>query len=129
MEITTKRLILNPISKTIPERFLMDNGAIETVILLEGFTEIKRQAFYLCKNLKTIYLPESLETIGEFAFAWCKSLTKIELPNSVQTNEYKSFAWCENLKEIRIDNTEEFVDQNWDRNWKSSCDAEIIYLR
>jgi hypothetical protein len=129
MEVTTKRLILNPISKTIPENFLRENKIVETLILKEGFIGIGNCAFLGCENLKTIYLPESLKTIKYHAFAFCEKLTEIELPNNVQTVGEGALAYCENLKEIRIDNTKEYVKQNWDRYWKSSCDAQITYLR
>jgi hypothetical protein len=129
MKVTTKRLILNPVSKTIPEDFLRKNETVETIILKEGFTEIGEYAFATCTNLKTIYLPESLKTIRYGTFSWCKSLTKIELPNSVQTIGFGAFSDCENLKEIIIDNTEEFVEQNWDKGWNFNCTAQITYLR
>jgi ectoine hydroxylase-related dioxygenase (phytanoyl-CoA dioxygenase family) len=129
MKITTKRLILNPISKTIPENFLAYNKIVETLILKEGFTMIEEYAFSNCTNLKTVYLPESLKTIEYGAFCRCASLTEIEIPNKVETIERLVFHGCTNLKEIIIDNTEEFVEQNWDRDWKSLCEAKITYLR
>jgi hypothetical protein len=129
MEVTTKRLILNPISKSIPKNFLRYNITIETIILKEGFTRIEEYAFANCRSLKKIYLPESLKTIGYGAFCRCASLTEIEIPNSVKTVGRDAFYRCENLKEIIIDNTEEFVDKNWAKNWKSNCNAEITYLR
>jgi hypothetical protein len=129
MGVTTKRLILNPISKIIPRAFLRDNKTVETLILKEGFTEIGDYAFSYCTNLKTVYLPESLKTIGYEAFSCCTSLTEIEIPNNVETIEGFVFYGCTNLKEIRIDNTEEFAEQNWAKYWKSLCEAKIAYLR
>ena len=128
METTAKRLVLNPISKIIPELYLTDNQTVETLILLEGFTEIRRGAFSDCTNLKKVFLPGSLKILGDGAFHGCKSLPKIEIPNSVKTIKFEAFYDCDSLTEIIIDNTEEYVKQNWSRNWDVHCNAKVTYL-
>ena len=152
MEATIKKIVLNPISNIIPADYLKNNKTVETLILLEGFTEIENSAFLGCLNLQRAFLPESLEIIGKGAFAGCESLAEIVIPNNVKTigncafmdckslpeikipNNVKTvgdyaFSSCENLKEILIDNTEEYVKQNWSKAWHYTCGAKTTYLR
>ncbi|MBR1529859.1 MAG: leucine-rich repeat domain-containing protein [Oscillospiraceae bacterium] len=72
----------------------------ETVIVPDGVTQIKAEAFLNCINLKEVILPESLKTIGVMAFRNCTSLERIKIPAGVRRVCRYTFLDCKNLEEI-----------------------------
>lgn len=68
----------------------------------KGITEIGKEAFSCCMNLKNIVLPESLEKIGEQAFRACRNLSGLEIPKNVTRIASEAFWKCEKLKEITV---------------------------
>ena len=72
----------------------------ETVIVPEGITQIKKEAFKDCTNLKEITLPESLKTIGVAAFQNCSSLKRIVIPAEVKILCKYVFYGCKALEEV-----------------------------
>ena len=47
---------------------------LETVILEEGVTNLRKNAFYNNSNLREVYLPDSLKYIDKNAFTKCSNL-------------------------------------------------------
>lgn len=74
----------------------------EVIIIGNGLTEIKEQAFYQCQNLKTINLPESLEKIGDSAFTGCDNITEINMGDNVTTVGFQAFCNCDRLSRLTI---------------------------
>jgi len=72
----------------------------ESVIVPEGVTQIKKEAFKDCTNLKEVILPESLKNIGISAFEKCSSLSRIVIPSQVRKICSYTFSGCKNLKEV-----------------------------
>lgn len=108
---------------------LTSNGIndIEVVNIMEGVTEISKEAFSLCKNLKVVSLPNTLITIGESAFYGCSQLNKTRsandgtfvIPEWVREIGKAAFANCtllENItfecKELRV-KSNTFEGTNW----------------
>ena len=75
---------------------------IEEIIIPDGVTEIERNAFAWCTNVKEIKLPETLETIENYAFGSCTGLESIKIPSKVKTIGEKAFGYCSSLKEINL---------------------------
>jgi hypothetical protein len=72
----------------------------ETVVIPDGVTQIKTEAFKNCVNLREITLPESLKTIGVQAFRNCTSLKRIAIPAEVRRICRYTFLECKNLEEV-----------------------------
>ncbi len=77
-------------------------NSLKEVIILEGCTSIRKNAFYECTSLTSITLPNSVTTIGEDAFSGCSSLTSIIIPSSVTTIGQYAFNCCSSLTSIII---------------------------
>ena len=60
---------------------------VGSVIIPEGVTSIRNNAFRNCSNLDNIDLPESLVIIEKAAFRGCTSLSEVSLPSGLQTLE------------------------------------------
>ena len=82
----------------------VDNSGnkIEEIIIPDGVTEIERNAFAWCTNVKEIKLPETLETIENYAFESCTGLESIKIPSKVKTIGREAFEYCSSLKEINL---------------------------
>ena len=81
---------------------ILNNVALETVIIPEGVVEIANYAFANCRNLKKIKLPESLTQIDNMAFYYCTGLEEIKLPDNVETVGYGAFLYCSSLKSVKL---------------------------
>ena len=59
----------------------------ERVFIPKSVTEIQREAFYNCYNLKEVAIEEGsrLKTIEDSAFCFCRNLAKITLPDGLET--------------------------------------------
>jgi len=63
-------------------------------------TDVERQTFIECTELKEVVLNEGLVTIDYGAFDKCTSLTSITLPSTVTEIGHKAFNECSSLKEV-----------------------------
>lgn len=61
---------------TIPED-CFSGTSLTTLMLSDGVTEIEKNAFMYCPNLKTVYLGRYLTSIGEWAFEMCEAVTDV----------------------------------------------------
>ncbi len=68
----------NPLS--CAKNIFINGEPVTNVVIPEGTTEIKRGAFYGCKNIKSITLPSSITKIGELAFLDCE-LDSLYIPS------------------------------------------------
>ena len=69
------------------------------VIISAGITEIPRELFKGCANLKEVVFPETLTGIGLYSFAECGKLTGVEFPEGLKTIGTHAFVDCGNLEE------------------------------
>ena len=89
--------------KTIKANAFQDLKKFETFNFPKTVTNIERNAFTGCKNMKTVTFDENadIEKIGEGAFADC-GLTTISLPEKVKEIEKEAFLRCGALEVINI---------------------------
>ena len=82
------------------------NGTLVTdLVIPDGVTSIKSDAFYGCSSLTSITIPNSVTSIGGSAFSHCSSLTSIDIPNSVTSIGSYAFSNCSSLTSIEIPNS------------------------
>lgn len=56
---------------------------IKTVVIGDGITTIKYEAFRSCHLLTSVTIPDSVTTIGDSAFFLCEALANITIPENV----------------------------------------------
>lgn len=71
----------------------------KTIIIKEGVTCIREQAFVLCE-METLILPDSLEIIQRNAFYACQSLKTVHFGNHLKEIEISAFSMCKSLKSV-----------------------------
>lgn len=71
----------------------------KTIIIKEGVTCIREQAFMLCE-METLILPDSLEIIQRDAFYACQSLKTVHFGNHLKEIEISAFSMCDSLKSV-----------------------------
>ncbi|MBR5104847.1 MAG: leucine-rich repeat protein, partial [Alistipes sp.] len=72
------------------------------VVIPNGVTEIKAEAYKGNTELKSIIIPNSVTEIQDNAFLDCKSLESITIPNSVTKIGKDAFKGCYRLKSVHI---------------------------
>ena len=78
------------------------------------------------KDVKLVVMPESgVTTIGLRAFLNCTALSSITIPNSVTTIVSGAFVLWINTQTIYIRASSK--PAGWDADWKSSCNAKIVW--
>ncbi len=74
------------------------------VIVKDGVTEIKDDAFHGCYRLTSVTIPDSVTKIGNYAFAYCFDLTSVTIPDSVTSIGNNVFECCPGLTSVTIGN-------------------------
>ena len=97
--------------KAIGYRAFWENLTVTEIIIPEGVTQIKAEAFVRCKNLKFPTLPSSLVTIGKTAFSECDSITSLRIPGKFSTIDDYVFYNCNNLKYVIFEEGVEYINQ------------------
>ena len=77
-------------------------GAIRSVVIGEGITNVGRCSFHTCRAITSVILPESLETIVEYAFYNCVYLPEVSIPANVTRIEIFAFRKCFELKTVEF---------------------------
>ena len=125
------------------------SAPLTSIEIPESVTSIGESAFEYCMGLESVFILGKIKTIEDYTFSRCDMLVKIELPDSITNIDEYAFKWCNNLKEIVIPESIEniakgaFYDwnsdqtiyfecsedksKNWDTNWKSNCEANIVW--
>ncbi len=88
-------------------KYALENlSMLQSVVLLDGVTNIKNNAFYRCSRLASVTIPSSVESIEDGVFFGCCSLTNIEFPVNSQLTQIgnSAFAICTKLTSIVIPN-------------------------
>lgn len=81
---------------------------LKSVNIPYSVTEIKDDAFEVCKNMTSVIIqdsgdvPSRLETIGQDAFASCHKLTSVNIPKSVTSIGANAFTNCYKLNAVHI---------------------------
>jgi hypothetical protein len=75
---------------------------VETVIIPEGISEIRNNAFYYCESVKHIKFNSHLTKIGDSAFNKSNFCLSLQIPSSVTYIGRYAFFCCNNLRNVTI---------------------------
>ncbi len=75
-----------------------------TVVVADGVTAIRKEAFYQCEQIEKVKLPEGLLYIGDYAFYECMSLKEVSFPESLIAIGKGAFEYCEKLDSALLGN-------------------------
>ena len=87
-------------------RAFSDCTSLSRVELSNGVTDIKDQAFFGCRSLRTLVLPEDLTSLGQCVIE-DTAISSIRVPAKVKSvvsgNSQGAFSGCNSLKEVIFD--------------------------
>ena len=83
---------------------------ITSIIIEDGVTSIKWNAFSGCTKLTSVVIPDSVTEIGDFAFEGCTGLKSIIIPSSVTEIGEGAFYGCTGLTSIDLKNIKSIND-------------------
>ena len=85
----------------------IDEGmpSLKKIVLPNGITAIRRNAFARAYNLTEINIPEGVEAIDYVSFAICTSLEHITLPSTLKTVGQLAFADMTSLRKVYVNAT------------------------
>nr|MBE6545096.1 leucine-rich repeat domain-containing protein [Oscillospiraceae bacterium] len=98
--------------KAIGYRAFIDNKSITKVIIPEGITQIKDEAFGRCKKLENPVLPKSLVTLGKGSFKECDAITSLRISGNIKIINDYAFYDCNNLKYVILGEGVETINQS-----------------
>lgn len=78
------------------------NQEMDSYIIPDSVTHIRKYAFYGAKHLAKLFIPDGVVTIGTHAFCGCESLTHLVIPSSVKSIGEGAFYGCSSLDSIFI---------------------------
>lgn len=91
-------------------RHLYLNGTeVTDLVIPEGVTAIRNEAFSLCDGLTNVTIGNSVTTIGDNAFAGCMGLKSVSIGNSVTEIGGVAFEGCTNLVTVSLGNAVETI--------------------
>ena len=96
-----------------------DDDGSEDIIIPEGVTSIKAEAFCDNEDIVSVEFPESLETIQHSAFSGCSNLSDIELKSGLETIKWDAFKGTA-LLDVNIPDTVKEIDCT-----AFSCEMEV----
>lgn len=87
---------------TLEEYTFSQCEQLETVILPDTVTCMKRGVFDNCRKVKDFVLPDGLQKLGNGAFRGCESVETITVPEGVLQIPANCFSGCIHLLKIRL---------------------------
>lgn len=90
----------NPL--TYAHHLYLFDSEITDLIIPDGFTEVKVNAFYECHGLTSVTIPDGVTKINARAFSGCTGLTSIILGKSINNLGYDAFFYCNNVKRLIV---------------------------
>ena len=101
-------------------------SSIRNIKIPGSVKTIPNRAFQQCSFLENVEISEGVTSIGENAFSSCYSLNSILIPKSVKNISEGAFRGWDSNQTIYFECSEE-ESKNWDSNWNSYCDANIVW--
>lgn len=80
----------------------LNGEEIIDMVIPDGVTTIKKNAFKSCPDLQSVSIPTSVTSIGGQAFSGCSGLSSITIPNGVESIGACAFEECSGLTSVTI---------------------------
>ena len=87
------------------EKFVLTKLAdtsLTQIVIPDCVTEIGKNSFRDCYNLKSVVIPDSVTEIGDCAFYRCRCLKSVVIPDSVKIIGNQAFRKCYSLKSVEL---------------------------
>ncbi len=89
--------------KAIEESAFFGNDSLSTVIVSDGITTIRSNAFRDCDNITSVWLPASIQYIFDYSFAYCHDFTLYYEGTQYQWSRiYKTEKWYNNTGVVQV---------------------------
>ena len=82
----------------------LDGTEVTDLVIPEGVTAIRNEAFSQCDGLTSVTIGNSVTTIGDNAFAGCTGLKSVSIGNAVTEIGGVAFEGCTNLATVSLGN-------------------------
>ena len=79
-----------------------DGEVLTSVVIPEGITSIRAEAFHGCSKLTDVRIPGSVTSIEYYAFEGCSSLNSLTIPEGVCSIKGDAFTGCRKMKTLTI---------------------------
>ena len=100
-------------------------SVITSVEIESGVTNICKNAFRFCANLKSVNIPEGVTSIGQGAFRGCTGLTSVDIPEGVTSIGSHAFRGCTGLTSVSIPKSVTSIGSSAFYNCKSLTSVSI----
>ena len=97
-----KRIVVQEGTKVISNYCYAGDRDISSVCAADSLTDIGVGAFKDCTGLETVILNEGLSRLRKEVFSGCDNLSQINIPGTVHSIGEWAFRGCRNLHELRI---------------------------
>ena len=98
----SERVVIPDGVTIIKKNAFYENCSMHELVIPEGVKEIEDHAFKRCFGLQKISFPDSLELVGEGAFDSCVRLPEVHLPRKVKVVSKQMFFRCTSLKDVEL---------------------------
>ena len=85
-------------------KLYLDGELVTDLVIPDGVTSIKSQAFYGYTYLKSVTIPDSVTSIGWWVFADCSNLESVSLGDGIKDMGMAVFSGCDKLSYNEYDN-------------------------
>jgi len=108
-----RSITFNDLSGKIQDAVCYNLPYLERVTILDGATEIGKNAFKSCGMLKEVnFPPTTLRKIGYNAFWGCNELSSLTLPEGLNAIDYSAFWGCSGVTSISMPSSLSNIAQN-----------------
>lgn len=108
-EIEFEDRYANPLS--VAHNLYLNGSNVTDLVIPDGVTTVKENAFAYFRGMKTLTIPSSVETIGDSAFYNCDSLKNVVISDSVKSIGKWAFAHCLSLESVTFGEGIESVEE------------------
>jgi|GEM_PF-6254238 len=97
-----KKLVISEGITTLKDEAFFYSSSLETAKLPTTIKTVGQGVFRDCVNLKTVTFAEDKGVLGKYMFYGCTRLESVNLPKSLENIPVGAFSYCQNLKNVTL---------------------------